>query len=204
MVWADHSALQMMAEKPGKRPAAAWVNTPEGMPTGESNKFVYDGERPARRISGTTARQHPWEFKRVWHLEPSLTIPIRSYAGVEDAAIFKSHRRRHDVARTARPARQAKAPQWQPGAGGMGLHTIFSIRRIRIASSSPSRPPVLPHRRRRQVVEADQSRAAIRVHARPDRRGRPLRASHRDASVAAEYALHAEALGRDAHRRCRR
>ena len=34
--------------------------------------------------------QHPWEFKRVWHLEPSLTDPNTVYAGVEDAAIFRS------------------------------------------------------------------------------------------------------------------
>ena len=34
--------------------------------------------------------QHPWEFKRVWHLEPSLTDPDTVYAGVEDAALFKS------------------------------------------------------------------------------------------------------------------
>ena len=58
------------------------------MPKGESNKFVYDG------IPGThmwyDGTQHPWEFKRVWHLEPALTDPDHVYAGVEDAALFES------------------------------------------------------------------------------------------------------------------
>jgi len=31
-----------------------------------------------------------WEFKRVWHLEPSLTDPDTVYAGVEDAALFRT------------------------------------------------------------------------------------------------------------------
>src|SRR4026208_2419629 len=32
--------------------------------------------------------QHPWEFKRIWHLEPSLTDPDIVFAGAEDAALF--------------------------------------------------------------------------------------------------------------------
>ena len=40
--------------------------------------------------SGTTAHAHPWEFKRVWHFEPSLNDPDTVYAGIEDAAIFKT------------------------------------------------------------------------------------------------------------------
>jgi len=52
------------------------------------NKFVYDG------VPGThhwyDGTQHPWEFTRVWNLEPSLTDPERVYAGVEDAALFRS------------------------------------------------------------------------------------------------------------------
>ena len=67
---------------------------------------------------------HPWEFKRVWHLEPSLTDPDTVYAGVEDAALFRTT----DGGRTWQelPAlRGAKGHLWQPGAGGMGLHTIL-------------------------------------------------------------------------------
>ena len=48
---------------------------------------------------------HPWEFKRVWHLEPSLTDPDTVYAGVEDAALVPLDRRRADVAGTVRAAR---------------------------------------------------------------------------------------------------
>src|SRR6478736_2269573 len=64
---------------------------PGGMPKGESNKFVYDAAgAPLTTHQWYDGTQHPWEFKRVWHLEPSLTEPDTVYAGVEDAAIFKS------------------------------------------------------------------------------------------------------------------
>ena len=68
--------------------------------------------------------QHPWEFKRIWHLEPSLTDPDVAYAGAEDAAIFKTT----DGGATWKelPAlRGAKGDLWQPGAGGMAVHTIL-------------------------------------------------------------------------------
>jgi hypothetical protein len=52
------------------------------------NQFAYDG------VAGThqwyDGTPHPWEFARVWHLEPSLTDPDTIYAGVEDAALFRS------------------------------------------------------------------------------------------------------------------
>ncbi len=85
------------------------------------NKFAYDG------VPGThqwyDGSQHPWEFKRVWHLEPSLTDPDTVYAGVEDAALFRSA----DGGQTWEELpglRNAKGHLWQPGAGGMCLHTI--------------------------------------------------------------------------------
>ena len=52
------------------------------------NKFAYDGVPGTHQWYDGT--QHPWEFKRVWHLEPSLTDPDTVYAGVEDAALFRS------------------------------------------------------------------------------------------------------------------
>src|SRR5229473_1222881 len=67
--------------------------------------------------------QHPWEFKRVWHLEPSLTDPDTVYAGVEDAALFQTTdggKTWHELA----GLRDAQGSKWSPGAGGMGLHTI--------------------------------------------------------------------------------
>jgi photosystem II stability/assembly factor-like uncharacterized protein len=85
------------------------------------NKFVYDGVPGTHQWYDGTP--HPWEFKRVWHLEPSLTEPDTVYAGVEDAALFHST----DGGQTWEefPAlRGAKGHLWQPGAGGMCLHTI--------------------------------------------------------------------------------
>jgi photosystem II stability/assembly factor-like uncharacterized protein len=85
------------------------------------NKFVYDGTPGTHKWYDGT--QHPWEFKRVWRLEPSLTDPDTVYAGVEDAAIFKTTDGGQNW--TELPGlRSAKGELWQPGAGGMGLHTI--------------------------------------------------------------------------------
>jgi hypothetical protein len=85
------------------------------------NTFVYDGVPGTHQWYDGTPR--PWEFKRVWHLEPSLTEPDTVYAGVEDAALFHST----DGGQTWQefPAlRGAQGHLWQPGAGGMCLHTI--------------------------------------------------------------------------------
>ena len=88
------------------------------------NQFVYEGKAGTHQWYDGTP--HPWEFARVWHLEPSLTDPDALYAGVEDAALFRSV----DGARTWQelPAlrEHASAPSWQPGAGGMCLHTIVA------------------------------------------------------------------------------
>jgi photosystem II stability/assembly factor-like uncharacterized protein len=120
-------------ETPGGGP----TTTPEGMPQGESNKFVYEGEVGTHKWYDGT--QHPWEFKRIWHLEPSLTDPDTVYAGAEDAALFKTV----DGGTTWRELpglRRAKSHLWQPGAGGMGLHTIvldpIDANRIFIAISA--------------------------------------------------------------------
>jgi hypothetical protein len=86
------------------------------------NQFTYEGT-PGKHLwyDGTP---HPWEFKRVWHLEPSLKDPNTVLAGVEDAAIFRST----DAGKTWQELpglRQHKSGGgWQPGAGGMCLHTI--------------------------------------------------------------------------------
>jgi len=85
------------------------------------NQFAYDGVVGTHKWYDGT--QHPWEFKRVWHLEPSLTDPDTVYAGVEDAALFRTT----DAGATWSELpglRGAKGELWQPGAGGMGLHTI--------------------------------------------------------------------------------
>ncbi|MDZ4729295.1 MAG: hypothetical protein SH820_05075 [Xanthomonadales bacterium] len=75
----------------GEEPA---VDEISGQPKGESNKFVYDTSaetgKPLTTHQFYDGSQHPWEFARVWHLEPSLTEPDTVYADVEDAALFKS------------------------------------------------------------------------------------------------------------------
>ena len=114
------------------------------MPKGESNKFVYDtSPKPAslsRRTNGTTARSIPWEFKRVWHLEPSLTDPDTVYAGVEDAAMFRSTDGGKIWQELSGLRGHGTGPKWQPGAGGMCLHTILldpnNPKRIFIAISA--------------------------------------------------------------------
>lgn len=104
-------------------------NTPGGekapepgeFPTGQSNRFAYEGEVGTHKWYDGT--QHPWEFKRIWHLEPSLTDPETVFAGAEDAAIFKTT----NGGKTWEELpglRHTKGNLWQPGAGGMCLHTI--------------------------------------------------------------------------------
>jgi photosystem II stability/assembly factor-like uncharacterized protein len=127
-------------EAPGGGP----TTSPQGWPQGESNKFVYDTSAETGHALTThqwyDGTQHPWEFKRVWHLEPSPSDPDTVYAGVEDAALFRST----DGARTWQEISGLRGhgtgPKWQPGAGGMCLHTIIldpsDPKRIYIAISA--------------------------------------------------------------------
>ena len=101
------------------------------------SKFAYDGTPGTHQWYDGT--QHPWEFKRVWHFEPSLTDPDTVYAGVEDAGLFRST----DGGKSWQEfpgLRDAKGHLWQPGAGGMCLHTIVLDRndpqRIAVAISA--------------------------------------------------------------------
>ena len=97
-----------------------------GPPKGESNKFAYDAAaKPLTTHQWYDGTQHPWEFKRVWHLEPSLTEPDTVYAGVEDAAIFRSTDGGQNWKELPGLRGHGTGPKWQPGAGGMCLHTII-------------------------------------------------------------------------------
>ena len=87
------------------------------------NRFVYEGEAGTHQWYDGTPR--PWEFKRVWHLEPSLTDPDTVYAGVEDAAIFRSTDGGKSWQELAGLRGHGSGAHWQPGAGGMCLHTIL-------------------------------------------------------------------------------
>jgi photosystem II stability/assembly factor-like uncharacterized protein len=100
-----------------------------GPPKSESNKFAYDTSSAAGKALTThqwyDGTQHPWEFKRVWHLEPSLTEPETVYAGVEDAALFRSTDGGKNWQELPGLRGHGTGPKWQPGAGGMCLHTII-------------------------------------------------------------------------------
>jgi len=114
--------------KTWETPGGGLQTAPGGMPSGESNKFLYDTStdtgKPLTTHQWYDGTQHPWEFKRVWHLEPSLTDPDTVYAGVEDAAMFRSTDGGTSWHELAGLRGHGTGPKWQPGAGGMGLHTI--------------------------------------------------------------------------------
>jgi photosystem II stability/assembly factor-like uncharacterized protein len=87
------------------------------------NKFAYEGATGTHQWYDGTP--HPWEFKRVWHLEPSLTDPDVVYAGVEDAALFKTSDGGQSWQELPGLRTHSTGNRWQPGAGGMCLHTIL-------------------------------------------------------------------------------
>ena len=87
------------------------------------NKFVYGGVPGTHQWYDGTP--HPWEFKRVWHLEPSLTCAETVYAGAEDAALFRSDDGGQSWTELSGLRTHGTGPAWQPGAGGMCLHTIL-------------------------------------------------------------------------------
>ena len=107
---------------PGEAPAP-------GPPKAVSNKFIYDtaaeSGKPLTTHQWYDGTQHPWEFKRVWHLEPSLTDPNTVYAGVEDAALFRSTDGGENWHELPGLRGHGTGPKWQPGAGGLCLHTII-------------------------------------------------------------------------------
>ena len=110
-------------------PAGAPTTSPEGMPMGESNKFVYDTSeetgKPLLTHQWYDGTRHPWEFKRVWHLEPSLDDADTVFAGIEDAALFRSTNGGQTWQELPGLRGHGTGSQWQPGAGGLCLHTIL-------------------------------------------------------------------------------
>ena len=152
-------------QTPGGEPA----KTPEGFPKGQSNKFAYDSSaetgKPLTTHQWYDGTQHPWEFKRVWHLEPSLTEANTVYAGVEDAALFRSTdggTSWHELSGIARTRHRSAlaAGRWVECA----CTPSFSIPAIRGGSTLPSRQRALSHRRWRPDLEADQSWTALEIH----------------------------------------
>jgi photosystem II stability/assembly factor-like uncharacterized protein len=91
--------------------------------TAVGNKFLYEGDAGTHQWYDGTP--HPWEFKRVWHVEPSLTDPDTVFAGAEDAAIFRSTDAGQNWQELPGLRKHGTGPAWQPGAGGMCLHSII-------------------------------------------------------------------------------
>jgi hypothetical protein len=110
-------------------PAGPLEKDPMGFNKGQSNKFAYDTSaetgKPLTTHQFYDGTQHPWEFKRVWHIEPSLTDPNTAYAGIEDAAIFRTTDGGVSWHELSGLRGHGTGPKWQPGAGGMCLHTIL-------------------------------------------------------------------------------
>ncbi len=129
--------------QPGTKPGEP-TKTADGMPVTESNKFQYDTSpktgKPLTTHQWYDGTQHPWEFKRVWHVEPSLNDPNTVYAGVEDAAMFRTTDGGQSWHELAGLRGHGTGSKWTPGAGGMGLHTILldqkNPKRMFIAISS--------------------------------------------------------------------
>ncbi len=87
------------------------------------NDFQYEGEAGTHLWYDGTPR--PWKFTRLWHLEPSLDDPDALYAGAEDAALFRSTDGGQTWAELTGLRGHSSGPSWQPGAGGLCLHTII-------------------------------------------------------------------------------
>jgi photosystem II stability/assembly factor-like uncharacterized protein len=115
--------------KTWEAPGGGITPGPGGMPAGASNKFLYDTSpdtgKPLTTHQYFDGTQRPWEFKRVWHLEPSLDDPDTVYAGVEDAALFRSTDGAKSWNELSGLRGHGTGPNWHPGAGGMCLHTIL-------------------------------------------------------------------------------
>ena len=142
--------------QPGTPPGEP-TTTPDGMPKGESNKFVYDTSpetgKPLTTHQWYDGTPHPWEFKRVWHLEPSLTDPDTVYAGVEDAALFRSTDGGQSWQELSGLRGHGSGPHWAAG------------RRWDVPAHDPSRSEAI----RTEFL----SRSRRRAHSAPTTRARP-------------------------------
>ncbi len=87
------------------------------------NEFAYEGEPGTHLWYDGTPR--PWKFTRVWRFEPSPADPDTVYAGVEDAALFRTTDGGKNWKELPGLRGHGTGSSWQPGAGGMCLHTIL-------------------------------------------------------------------------------
>ena len=211
MVRPDHPALRRWrqdlasARHASRRTHRARAACPKARATSSSTTHRLKPASRSPRISGTTARSIPGSSSASGISSPRSPIPTRSTPASKTRRCFSSTDGGKNWKELSGLRGHGTGPKWQPGAGGMCLHTI-------ILDPSNPQPHLhrdlgrgrVPHRRRRQDLEADQQGPVFEVHSRPDGRGRTLRSPHRHESKASGRALHAEALGRDALRQCRR
>ena len=157
--------------------------------------------RPAR-TSGTTARRTRGSSSACGTSSRRSPIPTRSTPASKTRRCSAPTDGGKTLARAAGPAQPRHGLEVAAGRGRLGLHTILldptNPHRMFIAISAAG---AFRTDDGGSTWTADQPRAEVAVHSRSRRRGRPLRPPHRHAPVAAEHAVHAEALGRDAHRR---
>lgn len=87
------------------------------------NHFPFRGVPHLHKDFG--GKQTPWKFRKIWVFEPSLVDADTVYAGVEDAALFKST----DGGITweeLESLRSIRGDLWMPESNGLGLHTILT------------------------------------------------------------------------------
>jgi len=89
-----------------------------------NNKFVYEGDIGTHRWHWGDCSPHVWQFERIWHLQPSPIDPEVIYAGAADAALFCSVDGGQQWTELDAIRKHESASHWEPGAGGLCLHTI--------------------------------------------------------------------------------
>jgi photosystem II stability/assembly factor-like uncharacterized protein len=88
------------------------------------NDFTYEGDPGTHQWYDGSAK--PWEFTRVWQLVPDAHDPDVVLAGVEDAALFRTSDGGETWQELPGLRQHGSGPSWQPGAGGLCLHTILT------------------------------------------------------------------------------
>ena len=125
------------------------------------NKFVYEGTPGTHMWYDGTP--HPWEFKRVWHLEPSLTDPDYGLRRRGRCGLIPHHRWRPELGRNAGHAKPRFGFQVAARRGRYGF--AYDSDRSDESAADVHCDLVrrrVSHRRRRRVVDADQPRPCAR------------------------------------------
>jgi hypothetical protein len=87
------------------------------------NDFRFEGVTDTHKYYDGSDR--PWSFVRVWQFATAKDDPDFVLAGVEDAALFRSLDGGLTWSDLGALRDRANGREWQPGAGGMCLHSIL-------------------------------------------------------------------------------